>query len=44
MPDLYTDPSDEDIAEFGSDCIKAAWDNLCWFYTQQGSLTGAGEL
>ena len=43
MDNLYYDPTDEDIAEFGDAAQQVAWANICRFYTQQGSLTGAGE-
>lgn len=29
----YTEPSEEDLAEFGQEASKAAWSNLCWLYT-----------
>lgn len=42
MTEPYLEPSDEDLEEFGKLAQQAAWANLCWSYTQQGSLTGAG--
>ena len=42
MPDLYLEPTEEDIKEFGQEALDAAWSNLCWAWND-GFLTEAGE-
>lgn len=33
VPEIYTEPTDEDLAEFGKAAQEVAFANLCWLYS-----------